>query len=110
MSEGQPGVLVEICEVRDTESGRQLEPLKLRPRDPEPSLLLAGVQTGLALAVIFMASRIFVSQLEIIGLRLGAPPQLAALLLSPIATEMPETMNAIIWVRQRPHGTCAFPV
>lgn len=81
-------------------SGRQLEPLKLRPRDPEPSLLLAGVQTGLALAVIFTASRIFVSQLEIIGLRLGAPPQLAALLLSPIATEMPETMNAIIWVRQ----------
>jgi cation:H+ antiporter len=74
--------------------------LKLCPRDPEPSLLLAGVQTGLALAVIFTASRIFVSQLEIIGLRLGAPPQLAALLLSPIATEMPETMNAIIWVRQ----------
>ncbi len=27
MSEGQPGVLVEICEVRDTEGGRQLEPL-----------------------------------------------------------------------------------
>jgi cation:H+ antiporter len=27
-------------------------------------------------------------------------PQLVALLLSPIATEMPETMNAIIWVRQ----------
>jgi hypothetical protein len=27
MSEGQPGVLVEICEVRDTKGGRQLEPL-----------------------------------------------------------------------------------
>jgi hypothetical protein len=27
MSEGQPGVLVEICEVRDTKDGRQLEPL-----------------------------------------------------------------------------------
>jgi hypothetical protein len=27
MSEGQPGVLVEICEVRDTDGTRQLEPL-----------------------------------------------------------------------------------
>jgi cation:H+ antiporter len=27
-------------------------------------------------------------------------PQLVALLLSPVATELPETMNAIIWVRQ----------
>jgi cation:H+ antiporter len=80
--------------------GIELEPLRIRPRDPEPSLLLAAVQTGVALAVIFAASRIFVSQLEFIGLRLGVPPQLAALLLSPIATEMPETTNAIIWVRQ----------
>jgi cation:H+ antiporter len=58
------------------------------------------VQTGAALAVIFVASHIFVSQLETIGLWFGASPQLVALLLSPIATEMPETMNAIIWVRQ----------
>jgi cation:H+ antiporter len=41
-----------------------------------------------------------VSQLDVIGPWLGMPPQLVALLLSPIATEMPETMNAIIWVRQ----------
>lgn len=80
--------------------GSELEPLKLRPNDAEPALLWALLQTGLALAVIFAASRIFVSQLEVIGLRLGVSPQLAALLLSPIATEMPETMNAIIWVRQ----------
>jgi cation:H+ antiporter len=29
------------------------------------------------------------------------PPQLVALLLSPIATELPETLNAVLWVRQR---------
>ena len=27
-------------------------------------------------------------------------PQLVALLLSPIATELPEILNAVIWVRQ----------
>jgi len=78
----------------------RLEPLKIRRTEPQPALFWALVQTGTALAVIFVASRIFVSQLDTIGLWLGASPQLVALLLSPIATEMPETMNAIIWVRQ----------
>jgi cation:H+ antiporter len=41
-----------------------------------------------------------VGQLGSIGGWLGFSPQLAALLLSPVATEMPETMNAVIWVRQ----------
>jgi len=76
----------------------QLEPLKIRRTDAQPALFWALVQTGAALAVIFVASHIFVGQLETIGV--CASPQLVALLLSPIATEMPETMNAIIWVRQ----------
>jgi cation:H+ antiporter len=80
--------------------GRGLEPLKIRPRDSDPALLWAVLQTMAALMVIFAASRVFVSQLDVIGPWLGMPPQLVALLLSPIATEMPETMNAIIWVRQ----------
>jgi cation:H+ antiporter len=78
----------------------ELSPLKIRPHDRNPAFFWAGLQTGLALVVIFVASRIFVSQLDVIGPWLGLPPQFVALLLSPIATEMPETMNAIIWVRQ----------
>jgi cation:H+ antiporter len=76
-----------------------LEPLRLRPGAAHPSLAWAALQTLAALAVIFAASRIFVHQLDAIGPWLGLSPQLTALLLSPIATEMPETMNAIIWVR-----------
>ena len=53
-----------------------------------------------SLAVIFVASRLFVAQLEAAGIWLGLSPQLAALLLSPVATELPETVNALIWVRQ----------
>ncbi len=33
----------------------------------------------------------------------GLSPVLAALLLSPVATEMPELMNVLIWVRQGKH-------
>jgi cation:H+ antiporter len=58
------------------------------------------VQTLGALAVIFVASQIFVHQLDAIGPILGLSGAITALLLSPIATELPEIMNAIIWVRQ----------
>jgi len=77
-----------------------LEPLTFARHAHEPSTAIALFQTLAALAVIFAASRLFVSQLEAIGPALGLKPQLLALLLSPIATELPETMNAIIWVRQ----------
>jgi cation:H+ antiporter len=80
--------------------GEALEPLKLQPGRAEPAAAMAVAQTLLALAVIFLASRTFVAQLEHLGPALGLPPQLLALLLSPIATELPETMNAVIWVRQ----------
>ncbi len=78
----------------------ELEPLKFRPHDAVPAVGWALLQTGIALVAIFVASRVFVDQLAVIGPWLGMPPQLVALLLSPVATEMPETMNAIIWVRQ----------
>jgi len=77
-----------------------LEPLKIRPGDATPSTAWALLQTVLALLVIFSSSKLFVHQLETIGPVLGLSPQLTALLLSPIATELPETMNAIIWLRQ----------
>jgi len=92
-----------LKELRSDESGSDgsdIEPLKIRPRDTDPPLVWAALQTTAALIVIFAASHLFVGQLDVIGPWLGMPPQFVALLLSPIATEMPETMNAIIWVRQ----------
>jgi cation:H+ antiporter len=85
---------------QSTEDEEELEPLKFRPREPDPSLAWAGAQTVAALIVIAIASRVFVSQLETIGIALGVSTQFIALLLSPVATELPETLNAVIWVRQ----------
>jgi cation:H+ antiporter len=78
----------------------KLEPLKLRPRVRQPSTGWAVFQTVAALLVIFVSSRTFVQQLDAIGPWLGMSPQMVALLLSPVATELPETLNAVIWVRQ----------
>ncbi len=80
--------------------GIEREALKLRPRTEHPATAWAVLQTGGALVVIFFASQLFVHQLETVGPWLGLSPQLVALLLSPIATELPEILNAVIWVRQ----------
>jgi cation:H+ antiporter len=77
-----------------------LEPLKLRPRALDPPRSWALIQTLLALAVIFLGSELFVRQLAVLSPMLDLSTQLTALLLSPVATELPETLNAIIWLRQ----------
>jgi cation:H+ antiporter len=90
-------------EIRESDTAPEeegIEPLKIRPAVAEPSLGWAALQAGLALVAIGIASHVFVGQLEAIGAALNWPPHLVALLLSPVATELPEMMNALIWVRQ----------
>ncbi len=81
-------------------SGDELEPLKLQPRRARPHTAAVVVQTVVTLAIVFAASQLFVAQLTWAGPALGLPAVVVGLLLSPLATELPETMNAIIWVRQ----------
>ena len=81
-------------------SADDLEPLKLQPRRVTPTRAAVLIQVGATLALIFGASQLFVAQLEWAGPALGLPSVVVALLISPVATELPEVMNAIIWVRQ----------
>ena len=90
----------EIQESDTAPEEEEIEPLKIYPSVAEPSLGWAALQAVLALIVIGFVSYVFVGQLEAIGTALHWSPHLVALLLSPVATELPETMNALIWVRQ----------
>ncbi|SAH89807.1 Ca2+/Na+ antiporter [Bordetella trematum] len=90
----------ELSNDEDCLDCEDLEPLKLRPRDAEPSMAWACTQSVLALVVIGVASHVFVQQIGVLGIAMGVSPHMAALLLAPVATELPEIMNALIWVRQ----------
>ncbi|MGW8473424.1 sodium:calcium antiporter [Streptomyces sp. NPDC055898] len=90
----------EIRSGDDGEEDEELDPLKLQPQAATPATWAVVVQTLATLVVIFFASQLFVKQLDAIGPMLGLSAAVTALLLSPIATELPEIMNAIIWVRQ----------
>ncbi|SFW29159.1 sodium:calcium antiporter [Luteibacter sp. UNCMF366Tsu5.1] len=90
-------------EMRDDTSGpedEELEPLTFRRHEADPAMGWVVLQTGLALLVIAIASRTFVWQLESLGTFFNLSPHIVALVLSPVATELPETVNALIWVRQ----------
>jgi len=98
-------VVYTYAEMRDEGDAPEgeLEPLKLQPKTSDPNWTMTAVQTVLALIVIFGASRVFVSQLGAVGAWLGIPATVVALLFSPVATELPEIMNAVIWIRQSKH-------
>jgi cation:H+ antiporter len=77
-----------------------LEPLRLWRRDGDPPRWAVITQTLVALVAVVFASQLFVRQLEWAGPELGMPPAAVALLLAPVATELPEVLNAVIWARQ----------
>lgn len=62
-----------------------------------PHLVLIVFQIVAALAVMVFGARMFVRSLEHLSLALGMSPLLFALILAPIATEMPEKFNSITW-------------
>ncbi|MDP9183463.1 MAG: sodium:calcium antiporter [Actinomycetota bacterium] len=92
-------VVVELRAKGDDCDALEVEPLTLT-RTENPALAPVLVQTLGTLAVIWVASQVFVAQLAWTGDQLGLAPAVVALLLSPVATELPEVMNALIWVRQ----------
>jgi cation:H+ antiporter len=91
---------VSIARETGGESEGELGPLKLQPKAATPSIAAVLGQTLGALAVVFVASQIFVDRMETLGHTLGLKSQVLALFLSPVATELPETLNAVIWIRQ----------
>ena len=65
-----------------------------------PRLWIIVAQTLVALACIVLGARVFVTALEHVSLAIGFDPRLFALLVAPIATELPEKFNSVLWVRQ----------
>jgi cation:H+ antiporter len=59
-----------------------------------------GIQVIVALAAIIGGAYLFVGAVSGIANSFGADEALLALIIAPIATELPEKFNSVIWVRQ----------
>jgi cation:H+ antiporter len=70
-------------------------------RDPiVPSLRIVNLQVVAALVCIVAGAFFFVEAVTDLAQVLGVDGALLALVIAPIATELPEKFNSIIWVRQ----------
>ena len=95
---------MELRREGDQGEHEELEPLTFRRKAADPSLGWVLAQTGVAVVITYLASHLFVQQIGLIGPWVGLSPAVVALLLSPVATELPETLNALIWIRQGKQG------
>lgn len=80
--------------------GHDLGPLYLSPRAVEPSLAASLVQVVAAVLVMAGGAHFFVESLVGLAGGLGIPVVILALVLTPVATELPEKMNSVIWLRE----------
>jgi cation:H+ antiporter len=80
-----------------------LNPLLFERRDARrmnPSLLLCVVQLLVGLGAMVGGAHLFVEELLHIAESLGVEAVVLALILAPLATELPEKVNSFFWVRE----------
>jgi cation:H+ antiporter len=75
------------------------ETLLALPRRPNPPLLAVTAQVLASLGGIVAGAHFFVDAVEHAAEGLGLPAGLIALVLAPLATELPEKFNSIFWIR-----------
>jgi len=66
----------------------------------EPPLWLAIVQFVVALGAIVGGAHLFVEEMIAVAEEIGVEPLVLSLILAPLATELPEKINSIFWVRE----------
>jgi len=71
------------------------------------SSLTASLQLLLALIGLIVGARLFVGGVESMSEMFGVAALVVALLIVPVATELPEKVNSILWIRRR-RDTLAF--
>lgn len=67
--------------------------------DPPNSFQLIG-QLVVGLLMIVGGAELFVEELKTVAETVGVPPLALSLVLAPLATELPEKLNSIIWIRK----------
>jgi len=59
------------------------------------------LQLLVALSAIIFGAELFVGELTVLAEGLGVPALVISLLLTPVATELPEKFNSVFWMRER---------
>jgi cation:H+ antiporter len=79
----------------------ELAPLYVDPSKTDPpSTWQIVLQTAAGVAAIAFGAHLFVEEVTHLAESLGVTPLVLALVLAPVATELPEKFNSVIWMRE----------
>lgn len=78
-----------------------LEPLFFARRSATPSYLTIGIQGVVGLLSLVGGAHLFVTAAKFISAELSVSPLLLALLVAPLATELPEMSNSFLWLYRK---------
>jgi len=91
-----------------TEAGEPLFLVRMLGRlGLKESMFMVLLQLGLGLALIVVGAHGFVQGVEQLSVWFGISALVLSLLIVPVATELPEKINSILWIRKR-KDTLAF--
>jgi cation:H+ antiporter len=65
----------------------------------QPRMRIIVSQVLVALGLIILGAQMFVGVVEHLSTQVGLDPTILALIIAPIATELPEKFNSVLWVR-----------
>lgn len=86
----------------DNEQDTQhIRPLHFRRKADVPKLRWILIQLAVGIALMLTGAKTFVDNVTIVALSLGVSPLVLSVIITPIATELPEKFNSITWVRQK---------
>jgi cation:H+ antiporter len=93
------------------EATGEVKPLRLRtlarmlrrlPEDGSPPPTWASIsQAVLALIGMVAGARLFVNGVDLLARSFNIPPLALSLLIAPVATELPEKFNSVLWIKRR---------
>jgi cation:H+ antiporter len=82
------------------EDVEDLSPLHFSRGAADPSLTIVVVQIVAGLLLIIGAAYLFVQYVSDVANSLGITPLILSLIIVPLATELPEKFNSVLWVRR----------
>lgn len=83
------------------EGGGALEPLLFAKQAQTPPYAMIGLQGALGLAGLILGAHLFVTAAETLAGAFSVSPLILALLVAPLATELPEMSNSFLWLYRK---------
>ncbi|WP_366924226.1 sodium:calcium antiporter [Metallumcola ferriviriculae] len=78
----------------------ELHPLKFAKKSTDPSLGIILLQAAFALGIIVLGAHLFVDSIKYLSQVIGLPAFVLSIIIAPVATELPEKFNSLIWIRK----------